>query len=357
VTEDNLEQSAQRIAQRGREALEERLRAAYKSAAATHSDILVLDDARIEAMAVKAVDNADGMQWRRALASVAADELGISETEALAHPAVVRAQEIAGAPSYEESIAALRRAAPAPPSPAPAPEAASAPPPGAPEVAPEVDESPEAEDDERPRAETDEPPEAAVDEPHEIESDERHEADAGADAGHEHDEEEPHLESDHEAYDNGAPPAPTHAVPAAAEIDEHAFAAEFDEDFDDDFETDLGDVDAAPPVTVDKLRVTAVHLGGVANLPSGYQGIDLRISSAGLDILRGEHEILGRLTWNEIDALEVPAPRGRRRRRGVARARLVVRTRQGDASFEIPAFSGDELRQRLDPLVTRFRRR
>jgi hypothetical protein len=33
---------------------------------------------------------------------------------------------------------------------------------------------------------------------------------------------------------------------------------------------------------------------------------------------------------------------------------LVVRTSQGDATFEVPGFSGDELNERVAPLVTRF---
>ena len=60
--------------------------------------------------------------------------------------------------------------------------------------------------------------------------------------------------------------------------------------------------------------------------------------------------------WSEIDALEVPSPRVRRRRNR-DRARLVVRTYQGDATFEVPGFSGDELHERVAPLVARFGRR
>ena len=44
---------------------------------------------------------------RRALADVASDELGISPTQALSHPAVARALSLVGAPSYEQSLAEL----------------------------------------------------------------------------------------------------------------------------------------------------------------------------------------------------------------------------------------------------------
>jgi hypothetical protein len=102
-----------------------------------------------------------------------------------------------------------------------------------------------------------------------------------------------------------------------------------------------------------RLRVTAIHLGGVANLPR--EGIELRLSAHGLDILRDDDEILGRLVWSEIDALEVPSSRVRRRRNR-DRGRLIVRTGHGDASFEVPGFSSDELDARIAPLFARFGR-
>jgi hypothetical protein len=104
------------------------------------------------------------------------------------------------------------------------------------------------------------------------------------------------------------------------------------------------------------LRVTAIHLGGVANLPASRDGLDLRLSASGLDILQSDEEIVGRLPWEEIDTLEVPNQRPRRRRQPKARARLVVRTRHGDASFEVPGFSPDELRDRIEPLISRYGR-
>jgi hypothetical protein len=99
---------------------------------------------------------------------------------------------------------------------------------------------------------------------------------------------------------------------------------------------------------VEELRINAIHLGGVANLPTNREGLDLRLSSEGLDIMRGEDEIIGRLIWDEIEALEVPNQRRRRRNSQPALARLVVRTRHGDASFEVPGYSSDELRDRVD---------
>jgi hypothetical protein len=111
---ETLEKSAQRIAAKGREALRERLREAFEEAAAAHADVLELDPERLEAMVERATDRADGLQWRRALATAATDELGIGLGEALEHPAVSRAQKLVGAPSYEEGLAAIAKGEPPP---------------------------------------------------------------------------------------------------------------------------------------------------------------------------------------------------------------------------------------------------
>ena len=118
-TEVSVEALAQRVAARGRDALVERLRTAYADAAAAHADLISLDGSRIEAMVQSAADRADGLQWRRALAGVAAEELNVNISEALSHPAVVRAQELIGAPSYQQSLAELI-ARPVPPASLPA---------------------------------------------------------------------------------------------------------------------------------------------------------------------------------------------------------------------------------------------
>jgi hypothetical protein len=109
---DTTEDTARQIAEQGREALLERLRPAFAEAAAAHSDVLTLDDQQLERMVQRAADRADGLQWRRALASVASEQLGIGLGEALGHPAVARAQAIVGAPSYEEALQAVAAARP-----------------------------------------------------------------------------------------------------------------------------------------------------------------------------------------------------------------------------------------------------
>jgi hypothetical protein len=275
VTED-LDQTAQQIADRGREALVERLRPAFRDAAAQHADVLELSDEQLEQMVQRAADRADGLQWRRALATVATEELGIGLGEALSHPAVERAQSIVGAPSYEESLVALtaRRQTEA-----------------------------ENEEEEALAAEVDE----VDDVDGEAESDED--------------------EAESEADEADAPVGGTAEHEAVAMADDP-----------------------------DSIRVAVIHLGGVANLEPGEGDIELRVSEVGLDIVRGIDETLGRLTWGDIRELTVPSPRGLLRRRRDAPANLVIRTENGDASFEAPAVGADELRAHLAPLIERHGR-
>ncbi len=100
------------------------------------------------------------------------------------------------------------------------------------------------------------------------------------------------------------------------------------------------------------MRVSAIHLGGVADLLADDQ-IDLRVSGDGFDIVGLDDLIIGRLGWSEIDDLLVPEPASRRERRR-STTRLVVQTRQGDASFEVASLSREALRERLRPLRTYF---
>jgi hypothetical protein len=105
VSEDQ-EELAQRLLVRGRERLLARLRPAFEQAAAPHGDDLVLDPETLEAMVQGAAARADGALWRRSLAAAAREELGLDLGEALIHPAVERAQELAGAPPYDRTAVA-----------------------------------------------------------------------------------------------------------------------------------------------------------------------------------------------------------------------------------------------------------
>ncbi len=115
---DPAELAARRIADRGRDALVERLRVAFAATAATRAGPVEIDSRQLEQMVQTAADRAGGALWRRALASVAVDELGITLSEAAEHPAVRRAQEILGVPAYEPDEVEAE------PEPAPEPEPA-----------------------------------------------------------------------------------------------------------------------------------------------------------------------------------------------------------------------------------------
>lgn len=274
---ETLEHTARKIAEHGREALVARLRPAFAEAAAAHRDVLELDDQQLENMVQSAADRADGLQWRRALASVATEQLGIGLGEALAHPAVARAQAIVGAPSYEEALGAVGATA---------------------RETPETEAEPAAAEEPETEAELeDDPPPPAAD----------------------------------LATGEFKRPEPEAAAEPEAELPAPAR-------WDDDEQGEL--------------RLRAVHLGGIANLGPTERDIELHISDAGLDIVRGpERTPLGRLTWKDILALDTPPASGRFRRRRGTDTHLVVRSAQGSASFEIPGITPDELREHLAPVV------
>jgi hypothetical protein len=260
VSEDQ-EQLAKRIAVRGREQLIARLRPAFEQAAAPYGDTLALDPETLEQMVQTAAERADGVLWRRSLAAAAREELGLELGEALIHPAVQRAQALAGAPPYHPSSDGTAASAPREKAAPPNQEAENA--------APAADATP------------------------------------AADA------------------------APTEeAVPRA---------------------------EPEPELTPNAIRLPAVHLGGIGNLSKGEASLELRFSDAGLDIVRTENSsTLGRLGWQEIEALETPRARGRRRRR--RRAQLLIRTSRGEAHFEIPGVSEAELLAYIEPLFAARRR-
>jgi hypothetical protein len=409
-TEVDVETQAHQIAARGREALVERMRTAYGDAAAAHADVISLDDEHIEAMVQAAADRADGLQWRRALATVASEQLGISATEALSHPAVLRAQALVGAPSYEQSLAELiarpvPRPAPATPSVTPitgngAGSADLVPEPEPPQPQQSLPEPipepsvPEPESEPEPASE---PPAAepavALEQETDSGADELETVEAD-DVMLELLPEPDPIEYETEAYDietsfieaeEPAPrtPEPLAAAPeplaaaeetfAAAEeapppLPSNPFSAQQTEPLDEEPPAgEENEQESAPieeeyeeesaPAQEERIEVSfvAIHLGGVANLPTKREGLSVRLSSDGLDIMQGPRNIIGRLVWDEIEALDVPNLRVRRRQKH-ASARLVVRTPHGDASFEVPEVPAEELRDRVEPLMALFGR-
>lgn len=232
MTEDP-DQLAARIADRGREEVAARLRYAFEIEAGAAGEGVTLFPDELDQLVAEAVPRAGGTLWRRSLAGAACSELGIELREAVAHPVVRRAGELAGAPQYEPA--------------------------------------------------------------------------AGMD--------EPAVEAESPAEDASKPPAAADAV-----------------------------------------RLPAVHLGGIEALRAGEHDLELRLSGAGLDVLkRSSGAPIGRLEWSEIREVDLPPAR----RRGLRRARraqeLHVVTHRGRASFELPGVTEQELKQHLEPMLARAR--
>jgi hypothetical protein len=283
---------AERIAGHGREILLERLRSAFAREAATHESTVELDPVRLEELVQEAAARAGAALWLRSLAQAAMDELGVELAEAVRHPAVAEARELAGAPPYVLAPEPVETdepsAPPAPPEP-PAPEESDEP--DQPELQPtELLEVVESEDP----AVAEDVPEAPP-------------------------EPEPEMTLDPIVEPEPAIPAPSPGSP-------------------------LGEPQA--------LRLAAIHVSGIETLRQGDRDIELRLSEAGLDVLkRSSGAAIGRLEWREIETIHVPPAKRGRRRRG---RRLHVSTGRGQAHFELPGLTDEELREHLEPALERL---
>jgi hypothetical protein len=89
--------SPEQIAERARDDLHARLRAAFQQQLAARPLSAALAEGQLEELVEAAAARADAVLWRRCLAGAAADAFGIGLAEALSHPAVLRAQGLAGA--------------------------------------------------------------------------------------------------------------------------------------------------------------------------------------------------------------------------------------------------------------------
>jgi hypothetical protein len=104
--------SPEQIAERAREDLEARLRAAFEHQLAARPLAAAPVEGQLEELVDAAARRAGAVLWRRCLAGAAADAFGIGLAEALSHPAVQRAHELVGAPAYEPATVAVSVAAP-----------------------------------------------------------------------------------------------------------------------------------------------------------------------------------------------------------------------------------------------------
>jgi hypothetical protein len=105
---------------------------------------------------------------------------------------------------------------------------------------------------------------------------------------------------------------------------------------------------APVPPPPDAVRLSAVHLGGVQALAPGQRELELRISSAGVQIYRVDiNQSVGTLRWIDIRAVRLPA----RLRLRPGPPRLVVTTAAGRARFALPGLAGAQVRHHLAPLL------
>ena len=139
--------AAQRIADAGRREVAARLRAAFTDELGA-PDAPTVDPDALDQLVTDAGARAGAALWRRALAEAATAELGIGLADAVGHPAVVRAQELVGAPAYEVPSPAVE--ASPPPVEVPSPAVEASPPPV--DVPAQVESSPEPEPAAEPEA-------------------------------------------------------------------------------------------------------------------------------------------------------------------------------------------------------------
>jgi hypothetical protein len=244
---------AERIVERGREVVVERLRSAFAHQAATRGDA-DLDPERRERMVQEAATRAGEALWRRSLAQAVMEELGITLSAALIHPLLADLRELTDAGGHE--------------------------PPALPQT-----------------------PEPAEKRPHHLE------------LAPDSEPQEPRPSERHQSY---SAPVPT-----------------------------VADAQA--------LRLSAVHLNGIETLYQGDDDLELRLSEAGLDVLkRSNGAAIGRLEWNEIETVALAAPRRGLRSRRRSRE-LHVSTGRGQAQFELPGLTDDELHEHLEPTLARLR--
>jgi hypothetical protein len=236
VTADSEHAAAERIVMHARQELQARLRAAILRQAGSAAEPTTLDAALLDALVDTAAARAGGVLWRRCLAGAAATEFGVGLGEAVSHPLVERAHELAGAPPYPSVHA------------------------------------------------------------------------------------EPVIE----------------ATPAASDAEDGATEARAD----------------AP---LQALRLSAVHVSGIESLRNGESDLELRFSDAGLDLLKASSgAAIGRLLWSEIHGVDVAGSR-RGLRPGRRVQELHVRAQSGQAVFQLPGMTAEELNQHLGPMLAWFR--
>jgi hypothetical protein len=116
-----------------------------------------------------------------------------------------------------------------------------------------------------------------------------------------------------------------------------------------------GPTDAAAQTPLQAVRLSAVHVSGIESLRNGESDLELRFSDAGLDLLKASSGgAIGRLLWSEIHSVDVPSPR-RGLRPGRRVQELHVRAQSGQAVFQLPGMTSEQVNQHLEPALARLR--
>ncbi len=113
--------------------------------------------------------------------------------------------------------------------------------------------------------------------------------------------------------------------------------------------------EAARALCLQALRLGAVHVSGIESLRNGESDLELRFSDAGLDLLKASSgAAIGRLLWSEIHSVDVASSR-RGLRPGRRAQELHVRAQSGEAVFQLPGMSSEQINQHLEPALARLR--
>jgi hypothetical protein len=314
--------AALRITEAGRQRVLARLQDAVAEQLQTQGGLGELDPETLDQLLQEGIGDAGPALWRISLAEGAADEFGIDVADALAHPAVAVAEQLIGVP-VEPGFE---------PEPEPEPEPVEA------------------------------PWLAAISEPDVEWEDPSGPASAGGG-----DEPEMYIPPGYEADQEAAAAAAEEAAPEPEPAPEPAPEPVIPEPEPEPEPVPVVVASPVPPSVVapspaaiavpQALRIAAVHTSGIESLKAGDADIELRLSEAGLDVIKRSSGIaIGRLDWGEITAIEVqePGKRGRRRRKSKGRA-LQVDTSGGQAAFELVGLSDEESAEHLEPLLSRLR--
>jgi hypothetical protein len=110
---------------------------------------------------------------------------------------------------------------------------------------------------------------------------------------------------------------------------------------------------AHPPLQA--LRLAAVHVSGIESLRNGESDLELRFSDAGLDLIKASSgAAIGRLLWSDIHDVEVARAR-RGMRPGRRPQELHVRAQSGQAVFQLPGMTEEQVSEHLEPVLRRVR--